>query len=164
MTAQLRGEAKQWCSLFASTVLSFEDFENRFLKKFNSRQLLAKLRSKVYTRQQRENQPTATFVGEQFALARRVFPEASDVDIIDMIFYNTPGDVRLHLKNEIYDTAEEFVNVAMEVEEDLEDVRHFMGGPDVATLDDVTPNVEKSNLVETWGVGTEGRWSWSTRA
>lgn len=65
---QLLGKANKWADSYASTLLEYNDFRRRFLRRVDNEGLKMDLLDIVYSHKQ-GNEPVEVYLGEQWALA-----------------------------------------------------------------------------------------------
>lgn len=82
---EITTEERSWFQVYESTVLTYMDFKARLLEQFYGAWLGFQLMSKLYGRQQNEDQLVGIFVAEQRPLAQRLITYITEHEIISLI-------------------------------------------------------------------------------
>lgn len=116
---QLTGKARTWTETYESSLLEYEDFRRRFLRKFDNEDLKRDLLALLYSRQQ-GSEPAEAYLGEQWTLSRRIVPEEM---ILNTFKRNLPGSIKAIIGNQRFETAEALSLAAAHAEESLAEER-----------------------------------------
>ncbi|KAF5276154.1 hypothetical protein FQA39_LY18603 [Lamprigera yunnana] len=117
VTGQLRDKAATWWSGYQDFDLSFNDFVEWFLEKYDSPQVTAQMRAEFYGREQKSNETVRGFLQRKAQIAKRL--EIPTKENVGTFVELLAPQLRLHFRRLVPITLEELLRSAERIEEDL---------------------------------------------
>lgn len=117
----LQGKAAQWWRPFASLPLSWVDFSERFLRRFDGPEVRASLTAQLYGQKQGPKENSEIFLLRKLQLFRRLQPSESPSTFIPVLIELLKPSIRPYLRMAIPNNTEELVTKAAYLEKDLEE-------------------------------------------
>lgn len=124
----LRSSAADWLKPLRPFGIAYLDFANRFLAKFDSREVRNTIRIALYSVVQKSGEPVELFIRHKAALFTRLFRNGSYVHLQEIIVPLMLPSIRAHVRQLVITDMDHFITKAMEIEGDV-----------YGTLEDVQP-------------------------
>lgn len=122
ITDQLRSNARRWYEPYKYLITSYETFVERFLEKFDSTTIVTQVMTTLYGTKQATEEPAGVFITRKSSLFQRVDPHKPETQKIHIILDQLRPELKSRLRGQKIYTIEELVNVANQVEADLEEI------------------------------------------
>lgn len=103
---QLHSKARNSANSYSSSLLEYADFRRRFLPEFDDEEVIIELMTVLYGRIQSPNESVQEFLGQQWALTKRLMPGASEQSLLRIFKYNLRGEIKGVLAEHSFPTAE----------------------------------------------------------
>lgn len=117
----LRGKASLWWKPYSTLPLSWREFEERFLKKFDSAEIRATLMTQLYGQKQAARENAEIFLLRKIQLLRRLEIEQTAEAFIPVLVELLKPVLRPYLRMAPPTTIEELLDKVSGIEKDLED-------------------------------------------
>lgn len=114
----LRDDAARWWSVYKNLNLSWHKFCELLRSRYASQNVLMRLSAKLYGQQQAEKESTGLFLEERHLLARRLLPNATEEAIVAVLLESLRGSIKKILRGSTYDSVEELIDRATQIERD----------------------------------------------
>lgn len=116
----LHDKSLQWVQPFRKLRLPWIHFCNLFLEEYNNEDLKGELMVKLHSEKQKPGNNSMLFILRKEALACRLTPDITDVQILRLVYVLLHPQIRLYLEDiDQYSTLQQLESRAMHVERDL---------------------------------------------
>ncbi|KAL1487489.1 hypothetical protein ABEB36_015843 [Hypothenemus hampei] len=116
--SRLRGKAREWFGPTRGFQISYEEFSQRLLLRFNNKQLLMTIRADLFGNEQSVSESVESFIYRKRALYNRVKPRGSERALIEIIITLLRPSIRSRIKFINVRSIEELLTIAVELEAD----------------------------------------------
>lgn len=120
-TACLQGKAAQWWRPYAAFPLTWGDFSERLLKKFDGPEIRAQLTSQMYGQKQNARENAEIFILKKLQLFKRLQPDTPEDTAVPMWIELLKPAIRAHLRLNPPTSTDILLTTAANIEKDLED-------------------------------------------
>lgn len=121
---QLRGDARKWFEPHRNYMDSYETFVIRLQKRFDSPENIADKITKLYGDKQKTDETAEIFITKKRCLFQRIDPEKNEHIKAATILKQLLPEIRSRMRGARIRSIEELLQVAMEIEDDLQEERH----------------------------------------
>lgn len=122
--AQLRDEAKTWYEPMRPFITNFGEFNRRLLEKFNSVEILTKLRVELFGADQKPLEGVEPFLTKKNFLFNRLYPNEPERNRVELCITLLRPELRNRLRIGTFPTVESLMSTATLIAADLaEDTR-----------------------------------------
>lgn len=119
---QLKEDAASWFEPYKPLPLTFRNFQDRLLNKYNSTSTLAIARSKLYGDRQKETEQVTLFITRKRGLFTRLDPDANERMITETITEQLRPEIRSRLRVYPCKDVEDLIRISSQIENDLEKI------------------------------------------
>ena len=117
---RLKDDAKKWLEPYIVLNLSFDNFCQRFLNKYNSSDVIAHATVKLYGEAQQSNEVVE--VSKKCALFQRLMPNMPEANKAGIILNLLKPELRANLRVSYFENTEQLISVASKIENDLHQI------------------------------------------
>ncbi|KAG5892705.1 hypothetical protein JTB14_011165 [Gonioctena quinquepunctata] len=153
----MKGEAATWMCQYGQIFMKWEFFMNRFFGRFNNPEVITKLTSKLYGKNQTEHEKVDCFVMEKVALANRLIPGIPEEQLISLISQLVLPRIRAYLRGRQISNIEEFIQLCTGIEGDTKMWKpETIGNTNHAISNNVFGGMNANNRISERNVGFRG--------
>ena len=114
----LKEDAARWFAVYKSLSLTWAKFCELIRNRFSSPTHLMKLSAKLYGQSQTEKEGTGLFLEQRHLLARRLFPDAPEQQIVGLLIETLRPSTKKLLRSSTFETVGDLVIRARQIEQD----------------------------------------------
>ena len=114
----LKDDATRWFAVYKNFNLTWEKFCELIRNRFASPTHLMKLSAKLYGQPQTEKEGTSLFLEQRHLLARRIFPDAPEQQIVGLLIETLRPATKKLLRASVFETVGDLVIRARQIEQD----------------------------------------------
>ena len=114
----LKDDAARWFAVYKNLNLTWEKFCELIRNRFASPTHLMKLSAKLYGQPQTDKEGTSLFLEQRHLLARRIFPDAPEQQIVGLLIETLRPATKKLLRTSVFETVGDLVIRAQQIEQD----------------------------------------------
>lgn len=127
VTSQLQGQAKEWYEPHKNLIYDYDTFRLRLKQTYDTMAKRAHAEHILHSRLQKKNESVTIFIAKKIGLFNRVDPTRPSEEKAHCIYRQLLPEIRAQIRHRDFDTPEELLHLAAEVEENIQETQPWRG-------------------------------------
>ena len=120
----LKDDAARWFAVYKNLNLTWIKFCELLRNRFATPTMMMKLSAKLYGQPQTDKESTSVFLEQRHLLARRLFPDAPEQQIVGILVESLRASTKKLLRSSVFETVGDLVMRAKQIEQDEAEERN----------------------------------------